>query len=141
MWAPNSFQQISLIDKVNNMPEYLRKILINSWAHVFQKVIFPYFLHRETEGKQSFHFANGQIIMGKVDFSYCENQLILHDFSLIIKPGEKVAIVGASGKGKSTVFDLMRGMQFPKRGDVQVDGMAVSPENAPSLREQIASVS
>lgn len=41
MWVPNSFQQISLIDKVNNMPEYLRKILINSWAHDFQKVIFP----------------------------------------------------------------------------------------------------
>jgi len=41
MWAPNSFQQISLNDKVNNMPEYLRRILINSWAHVFQKVIFP----------------------------------------------------------------------------------------------------
>ncbi|MBN4051165.1 transposase, partial [bacterium AH-315-L21] len=33
--------QISLNDKVNNMPEYLRRILINSWAHVFQKVIFP----------------------------------------------------------------------------------------------------
>ncbi len=99
------------------------------------------FLNRETEGKQTFHFVNGQISMKKTDFSYCENQPILQEFSLDIKPSEKVAIVGASGTGKSTVFDLMRGMQFPKRGDVQVDGMTVSQENAPSLREQIASVS
>jgi ABC-type multidrug transport system fused ATPase/permease subunit len=99
------------------------------------------FLGHETEGEQSFPFERGQMVMERVAFSYRDEQPILQDFSLTIQPGEKVAIVGPSGMGKSTIFALLRGMQFPQRGQVRVDGTPVSQDNAPSLREQIASVS
>jgi len=41
MWSKNNFQQMSFNDSVMNMPDYLKKILKNSWAHPFQEVIFP----------------------------------------------------------------------------------------------------
>ncbi|MCL0102606.1 ABC transporter ATP-binding protein/permease [Dehalococcoidia bacterium] len=99
------------------------------------------FLDRETEGEQPFPFTRGEMVMERVAFSYRDEQPILQDFSLTIQPGEKIAIVGPSGMGKSTIFALLRGMQFPKRGQVRVDDSQVSQDNAPSLREQIASVS
>ena len=99
------------------------------------------FLEHEQEGEQPFPFERGQMAMERVDFAYRDGQPILQDFSLTIQPGEKVAIVGPSGMGKSTIFALLRGMQFPQRGQVRVDGTPVSQDNAPSLREQIASVS
>ncbi|SDF89335.1 Transposase domain, partial [Halanaerobium congolense] len=41
MFLSNSFQQISFFDKVHNMPKYLQNMLYNSWAHIFQEIIFP----------------------------------------------------------------------------------------------------
>ena len=41
MFLLNSFQKISLFDKIHNMPKYLQKMLYNSWAHIFQEIIFP----------------------------------------------------------------------------------------------------
>lgn len=99
------------------------------------------FLDHETEGEKSFPFERGQMNMNKVNFSYCNEKPILKEFSMTIQPGEKVAIVGSSGSGKSTIYDLLRGMQFPKSGQVRVDGVSVNDDNAPSLRKQIASVS
>ncbi|MCL0057275.1 ABC transporter ATP-binding protein/permease [Dehalococcoidia bacterium] len=99
------------------------------------------FLEHESEGEQPFPFKRGRMEMERVDFAYRNNQPILEDFSLTIQPGEKVAIVGPSGMGKSTIFALLRGMQFPQRGQVRVDDSQVNQDNAPSLREQIASVS
>ncbi len=99
------------------------------------------FLEHESEGEQPFPFERGRMEMERVGFAYRDGQPILQDFSLTIQPGEKVAIVGPSGMGKSTIFALLRGMQFPQRGQVRVDDTQVNQENAPSLREQIASVS
>ena len=41
MWTKNSFQQMSFDDTVTNMPKYLKDFLKDSWAHTFQKIIFP----------------------------------------------------------------------------------------------------
>jgi putative ABC transport system ATP-binding protein len=49
-------------------------------------------------------------------------QTVLHDISLSIKPGEFVAIVGPSGNGKSTLLNLLTGLDRPTRGDIVVDG-------------------
>ncbi|MCK4580407.1 MAG: ABC transporter ATP-binding protein, partial [Dehalococcoidia bacterium] len=100
-----------------------------------------HFLEHGQEGEQPFPFERGQMVMERVGFAYRDDRPILQDFSLTIQPGEKVAIVGPSGMGKSTIFALLRGMQFPQRGQVRVDDTQVNQKNAPSLREQIASVS
>ena len=104
------------------------------------KVILD-FLDKEQEGEQPFPFRQGRMALQNVDFAYDGHKEILRDVSLTVQPGEKLAIVGQSGTGKSTIFALLRGIQFPLHGEVQVDGTKVAQNNAPSLREQIASVS
>lgn len=58
-----------------------------------------------------------------VHFAYPDGTEVLHDIDLHIAPGEKIAILGASGTGKSTLLALARGDLAPQRGDVAVDGM------------------
>ena len=104
------------------------------------KVILNFF-DKDQEGKQPFPFRQGRMAIQNVNFAYDNHKEILRNVSLIVQPGEKLAIVGQSGMGKSTILALLRGMQFPQHGQVQIDGTKVTQNNAPSLREQIASVS
>lgn len=99
------------------------------------------FLDGEEEGDQAFPFKQGQIEFQGVNFAYNDGKAVLDNFSLAIQAGEKVAIVGPSGTGKSTIFTLLGGMYFPQRGQVRVDGIQVTQENAQSLRQRLASVS
>jgi len=76
-----------------------------------------------------------------VSFSYAESDTVLHNFSMKIKKGERVALVGASGSGKSTVLKLICGFITPKDGKANIFGNAISDWNMDSLRDNIALVS
>lgn len=104
------------------------------------KVLLDFFDH-EQEGEQEFPFKQGAVDMQHLDFAYeNEEQPVLRDFSLTIQPGEKLALAGQSGAGKSTAFAVLQGLEFPQQGQVLVDGTLVTPDNASALRQYIASV-
>ena len=104
------------------------------------KVLLDFFDH-EQEGEQEFPFKQGAVDMQHVNFAYeNEEQPVLRDFSLTIQPGEKLALAGQSGAGKSTAFAVLQGLEFPQQGQVLVDGTLVTPDNASALRQYIASV-
>lgn len=67
----------------------------------------------------------GRVVMSDVSFSY-GNGWAVEDVSLSIGPGETVALVGASGAGKTTVAALLSGLRVPTSGDVRIDGVEVS---------------
>lgn len=67
----------------------------------------------------------GDVVMDSVSFSYGGGWAV-HDVSLRIRPGETVALVGASGAGKTTVAALLAGMRIPDEGSVTIDGVEVS---------------
>ena len=69
--------------------------------------------------------ARGAVELRDVSFSYGEGQAAVNDVSFTIAPGETVALVGASGAGKSTVAALMMGLRVPDSGAVTLDGMPV----------------
>lgn len=69
--------------------------------------------------------ARGDVELRAVSFSYGEGQAAVNDVTFSIKPGETVALVGASGAGKSTVAALMMGLRVPDAGQVTLDGMPV----------------
>ncbi|MBK8230308.1 MAG: peptidase domain-containing ABC transporter [Candidatus Eisenbacteria bacterium] len=83
----------------------------------------------------------GAIAFERVSFSYRAGVPVLDGLSFAVEPGERVALVGASGAGKSTILDLLFGFQTPESGAVRVDGVSLAQVRIGSLREQIAVVS
>ena len=69
--------------------------------------------------------ARGDIVLSHVTFGYGE-KTVLHDFSLTVKAGEQVTLIGRTGAGKSTVFKLLLGLYRPQAGTVSVGGVDVS---------------
>ncbi|MGE5312300.1 MAG: ABC transporter ATP-binding protein, partial [Nitrospirota bacterium] len=82
----------------------------------------------------------GRIRFRAVTFSYRPEQEVLRRFSLDVPPGEKVAVVGKSGSGKSTVINLLLRLYDPQQGTVNIDGIDIRRLTLSSLRAQLATV-
>ncbi|NPA44045.1 MAG: ATP-binding cassette domain-containing protein [Chlorobi bacterium] len=67
-----------------------------------------------------------------------KSEIIYNDFSLSVSKGEKVAIIGKSGKGKSTLLNLLAGFISDFKGNVQINGIQLNTENISEIRKQIA---
>ncbi|SHH31325.1 ABC transporter ATP-binding protein [Winogradskyella jejuensis] len=83
---------------------------------------------------------NGHIKFNDVRFSYVEGEEVLKGVSLDIKAGETIAIVGATGAGKSTIINLLNRFYDIKSGSIEIDGTNIQKFSLNSLREQIAVV-
>jgi len=78
----------------------------------------------------------GEIVFDNVTFAYNPGDDILHDLSFTVKPGEKVAIVGATGAGKTSIASLILRFYDFQKGDIRIDGISIkemSPEYVRSL--------
>jgi ATP-binding cassette subfamily B protein len=82
----------------------------------------------------------GEIVFSHVDFGYDANRQILRDFSLTVKPGQRVALVGTSGSGKSTVGRLLFRFYDVTSGSVSIDGQDVRSVTQNSLHASIGVV-
>ena len=83
---------------------------------------------------------DGEVTFDGVTFGYMRSEPVLNDFSLTVRPGETVALVGTSGSGKSTVALLLPRFYDVLSGAVRVDGIDVRDVTLESLREQIGVV-
>jgi ABC-type multidrug transport system fused ATPase/permease subunit len=79
----------------------------------------------------------GEIVFDGVTFSYGDGKPVLSDVSFTIRPGERVALVGASGAGKSTIASLICRLFDPRSGSVRIDGLDARKYSRDSLRGQI----
>ncbi|SNC62945.1 ATP-binding cassette, subfamily C [Marinobacter sp. es.048] len=79
------------------------------------------------------------LTLRNIHFAYGEEE-VLRGINLELAPGEKVALVGASGGGKSTLIQVILGMYTPQEGDVMIDGVPVQRIGLPCLREHVATV-
>src|SRR5213082_3470867 len=79
----------------------------------------------------------GYVEMEGVSFSYCEAAPVLDSIDLKLEPGEKVALVGMSGSGKSTIVKLVARLYDVTRGAVYIEGMAVRILRLESLRTKV----
>ncbi len=82
----------------------------------------------------------GDIVFDQVYFHYTENEPILKDVSFSVAPGETVAIVGATGAGKSTIISVLMGFYPYAKGSVQIDGNELTSLDLHTLRQQMALV-
>jgi ATP-binding cassette subfamily B protein len=86
--------------------------------------------------------ARGEIVFKDVGFSYPSrpDDAALHSVSLVVRQGERVALVGPSGAGKSTLFGLLLRFYDPITGDITIDGVPVKSADIDELRGRIATV-
>lgn len=88
------------------------------------------------EGDQNINFKS-EIVLNNISFEYIASKPVLKNISLSIKKGEKIAFVGESGGGKSTLVDLIIGLYIPNKGEIYVDGILLDDENIRSWRSKI----
>ncbi len=94
----------------------------------------------DREGAQAVSGLKGEIEFRGVSFEYEDGRPVLSHINLAIAPGEKVAIVGATGTGKSTLVSLVPRFYDPSEGEVRIDGQDIRNYTLQSLREQISLV-
>ena len=82
----------------------------------------------------------GELVMEHVSFSYNEDQKLIEDFNLTVKPGQRVAIVGPTGCGKTTVINLLMRFYDVKKGSIFIDGADIRKMTRESLRKSFGMV-
>ena len=92
------------------------------------------------EGAQKISQLTGSIEFKDVSFEYEPGRPVLNEINLTISPGEKIAVVGATGAGKSTLMSLIPRFYDPNQGKVRIDGKDIRNYAVQSLREQISLV-
>jgi len=76
-------------------------------------------------------------VLQNIKFSYTSSKKILKDISLEIKKGDKVAFIGSSGEGKSTLIDLIIGIYKPISGNIFIDNTKLTDDNIKNFRKKI----
>ncbi|MAZ26503.1 MAG: antibiotic ABC transporter ATP-binding protein [Cytophagaceae bacterium] len=92
------------------------------------------------DGTKRLDNVQGAIRFEDVRFSYVEGEEVLKGINLLVEPGETVAIVGATGAGKSTIINLLSRFYEIDSGTITIDGVDIKEVEIASLREQIAVV-
>ena len=82
----------------------------------------------------------GHVELSGVSFGYTPEKTVLHDISLYAKPGQKIAFVGSTGAGKTTVTNLLSRFYDIKEGSITIDGIPIEKINRSTLRQNIAMV-
>lgn len=84
--------------------------------------------------------VEGNLEFRDIHFSYVPGEEVLKGFNLSVKPGQKIAIVGATGSGKTTVVNLLMRFYDPNSGEILLDGVNINDIPKQKLRENIAIV-
>jgi len=95
--------------------------------------------HQES-GEVTYTLLKGDIRMFDVDFGYVPNKIVLHDVSLYAKPGQKIAFVGATGAGKTTITNLINRFYDIADGKVRYDGININKIKKKDLRRSLGVV-
>ncbi len=91
-------------------------------------------------GKVSYRELRGDVRLIDVDFGYAENKQVLHDVSVYAEPGQKVAFVGATGAGKTTITNLINRFYDISDGQILYDGIDVRKIKKADLRRSLGIV-
>lgn len=93
--------------------------------------------HPHEDGTVTYTRLEGDVEMHDVDFAYNPNKMILHDITLYAKPGQKVAFVGATGAGKTTITNLINRFYDIEDGKIRYDGININKIKKPDLRRSL----
>ena len=96
--------------------------------------------HPHSDGTLTYELLKGDIVMEEVDFGYIEGKIVLHDVSLYAEPGQKVAFVGSTGAGKTTITNLINRFYDIADGKIRYDGININKIKKADLRRSLGIV-
>ena len=116
-------------DADGNMHETKERTNVWAWKH-------PH----KADGTVSYRKLEGGVVLDDVDFGYDPGKLVLHNISLWAKPGQKIAFVGATGAGKTTITNLINRFYDIADGKIRYDGININKIKKPDLRRSMGIV-
>ncbi len=96
--------------------------------------------HPHQDGTTTYTWLKGDIVMDHVDFGYTKEKIILHDITLYAHPGQKIAFVGPTGAGKTTITNLINRFYDIADGKIRYDGININKIKKGDLRKSLGMV-
>ena len=96
--------------------------------------------YHKAEGTTTYRELQGDVVFEHVDFGYTDEKMILHDIELYAKPGQKIAFVGATGAGKTTITNLINRFYDIQDGKIRYDGININKIKKNDLRRSLGIV-
>ncbi len=97
--------------------------------------------HRHTDdGSVTYRKLEGEVVFDGVDFGYDEDKLVLHDIVMTAEPGQKIALVGSTGAGKTTITNLINRFYDIQDGKIRYDGININKIKKDDLRHSLGIV-
>jgi len=96
--------------------------------------------HPHADGTLTYNEVKGEVTFNDVDFGYREDKIVIHNISLYANPGEKVAFVGATGAGKTTITNLINRFYDIADGKIRYDGININKIKKDDLRRSLGIV-
>ena len=116
-------------DENGNLTESPVRTSLWAWKH-------PH----KADGTVTFTKQEGAVVFDDVDFGYTDNKIVLHNISLYAEPGQKIAFVGATGAGKTTITNLINRFYDIADGKIRYDGININKIKKPALRRSLGMV-
>jgi ABC-type multidrug transport system, ATPase and permease components len=96
--------------------------------------------HPHQDGTLTYTTMSGRIVFDDVDFGYEDDELVLHNIALTAEPGQKIALVGATGAGKTTITNLINRFYDIADGKIRYDDINITKIRKPDLRRSLGVV-
>ena len=100
-----------------------------AWKHV-----------HKAEGTTDYIELKGDMVLEDVDFGYNSNKIVLHDINMYAQPGQKIAFVGSTGAGKTTITNLLNRFYDIQKGKIRYDGINITKIKKDDLRRSMGIV-
>ena len=120
---------VNAVNKDGELTESETRTGLWAWKHVHQAT-----------GEVEYKPLEGDLVMDDVDFGYTDDKIVLHNVSIYAKPGQKIAFVGSTGAGKTTITNLINRFYDIQDGKIRYDGININKIKKADLRRSLGIV-
>ena len=130
------YRYMWLIENINDLTQTYQKLIVSLGRvnEILQNRLYS----DEKFGTEKIQNVTGVLEFKNVAFAYPDEDITLNNFNLIVEPNKKVAIIGKSGQGKSTLFNLLTRIFDTTEGEILLDGVNIKELSEEELRKNIS---